>query len=479
MATVLVLGATGYIGGRLVPRLRQRGHKVRCLVRDVSRARGRVWAERADIYEGDILQPESLSAAFAGVEVVYYLVHSMAAGRRAFEELDRLGARNVAQAAGEARVARIIYLGGLGRRDRIQSRHLRSRHEVGDTLREGTVPVTEYRAAVVVGSGSLSFELIHHLVNRLPVMICPRWVYTRTQPIGIGDVLAYLIQAIEKPETAGKSIDIGGPNILSYRDMMLTVARELGLRRLLIQVPVLTPRLSSYWVNLVTPIRTQAARMLIESLRYETICENSLAQEYFDIRPLPFEETVRRALARVRSQSVETVWTSAGGNVEPAPPIDPSHLHCDIRSVEVNASAAKLFRVISSIGGDTGWYYGSGLWRLRGFIDQQLGGVGLRRGRRHPTETGVGEALDFWRVQEYIPGQKLVLRAEMRVWGRAWLEFRVEPIDGNRSRLLQTARYYPRGLMGLVYWYGVYPIHALIFRGMAREIARAAERNPA
>ncbi len=476
MSNVLVLGATGYVGGRLVPRLVRAGHTVRALVRDRRKAEGRPWADGVAVVEGDALRPETLTAGFEKAEIVYYLMHSMAAGAGDFEALDRTAADNVAAAATQAGVKRIIYLGGLGRRGSDQSPHLRSRHEVGDRLRRGSVPVTEFRAAVIVGSGSLSFELIHHLVNRLPLMICPRWVYMRTQPIAIADVLAYLVSAIDTPDSTGRTIDLGGPEILTYRDMMLTVARVLGLRRHLIQVPVLTPRLSSYWVNLVTPIQTQIARALIESLRHETICENDLATRLFDIRPLTFEEAVVRALARVREQQVETTWTGAAGTPETSD-LDPSHLKTDRRTVEAAVPAESLFACVQQIGGRTGWYYGSWLWRIRGFLDQQLGGVGLRRGRRHPTEIQVGDALDFWRVEEYIAGRRLLLRAEMKVWGRAWLDFEVQPLGSDRARLTQTARYYPRGLTGLAYWYLVYPIHAIVFRGMVRAIGRAAERT--
>jgi uncharacterized protein YbjT (DUF2867 family) len=427
------------------------------------------------VFEGDVLESDTLQGAFEGVEVVYYLIHSMASGEDSFEKLDNQAAENVANIAARAGVKRIVYLGGLGRRDTTQSAHLRSRHETGDTLRKGQVPVTEFRAAVIVGSGSVSFEMIHHLVNRLPVMICPRWVYTRTQPIAIADVLQYLVLAVNTPETAGRTIDIGGPEILTYRDMMLITAKVLGLRRFLIEVPVLTPRLSSYWVNLVTPIPGGMARALIEGLRYETVCENDDALRLFDIKPISFADAVGRALARVRDYRVETKWTDASSRHD-QPPIDPSHLRIDRRTVRVNAPAETTFGVIRAIGGNTGWYYGSWLWRLRGFIDQQLGGVGLRRGRRHPTDIAVGDALDFWRVEEYVAGEKLTLRAEMKVWGQAWLEFSVKPASDHHSLLTQTARYYPRGLFGLVYWYGVYPIHVAVFRGMAQAIARQAER---
>ncbi len=476
MSTILVLGSTGYVGGRLVPRLIERNHTVRCLVRDRRKLDGKPWRQQVEVFEGDALNPESIESAFHGVEVVYYLIHSMASGEGSFEKLDHQAAGNVANIAARADVKRIVYLGGLGRRDTTQSAHLRSRHQTGDTLRRGKVPVTEFRAAVIVGSGSVSFELIHHLVNRLPVMICPRWVYTRTQPIAIADVLQYLVRAIDTPETVGKTIDIGGPEILTYRDMMLITGKVLGLRRLLVEVPVLTPRLSSYWVNLVTPIPAGLARALIEGLRYETVCENDDALRLFDIKPMSFAEAVSRALARVRDYRVETRWTDASSRLE-QPPIDPSHLKIDRRTVRVNAPADTTFSVIRAIGGNTGWYYGSWLWKLRGFIDQQLGGVGLRRGRRHPTDIAVGDALDFWRVEEYVAGEKLTLRAEMKVWGQAWLEFSVKSQADNHSLLAQTARYYPRGLFGLVYWYGVYPIHVAVFRGMVKAIAKRAERE--
>jgi uncharacterized protein YbjT (DUF2867 family)/uncharacterized protein YndB with AHSA1/START domain len=397
----------------------------------------------------------------------------MAAGEQEFEQRDRMAASNVAEVAKKSGVKRIIYLGGLGRRDVQQSAHLKSRHEVGDLLRGGGIPVTEFRAAVIVGSGSASFEMMHHLVNRLPVMICPRWVMVRTQPIAISDVLSYLVEAVEKAETVGRNIDIGGPEVLTYRAMMLTVAKVLGLKRLLIQVPVLTPRLSSYWVNLVTPIPTPLARALIESLRSETVCENTLASELFSIVPMGFEAAVRRALEGVTNATVESTWTQAD-SARLYQPIDPSHLLSDQQVVQSKASPEELFRVVSSIGGERGWYYADWLWKVRGFIDKQIGGVGLRRGRRHQTEIRQGEALDFWRVEEVVPGVRLVLRAEMEVWGQAWLEFVVEKTQNGGSQLIQTARYYPKGVFGLVYWYSIYPIHAAVFRGMARAIVRRA-----
>ena len=472
MATVLVMGATGYIGRRLVPRLVKRGHEVRTFVRTPGKS-ALTGCEHCQVIQGDVLDKQSLQRAFEGIDLVFYLVHSMAAGEKEFEERDRRAAANVAEVAGRSNLKRILYLGGLGRRDVPQSAHLKSRHEVGDLLRTSGIPVTEFRAAVIVGSGSASFEMMHHLVNRLPVMVCPRWVTVRTQPIAISDVISYLVESVEKVETAGQTIDIGGPEVLTYREMMLTVAKVLGLKRMLLEVPVLTPRLSSYWVNLVTPIPTPLARSLIESLRSETICENRVALELFERSPIGFEAAVRRALERVTSSSVESTWTQAEA-LRTDQPIDPSHLLSDTQTVAVQAPPEELFRAVSSIGGERGWYYADWLWKIRGFIDKQVGGVGLRRGRRHQTDIRQGEALDFWRVEEVVPGVRLLLRAEMKVWGQAWLEFVVERGETGSSRLIQTARYYPKGVLGLVYWYSIYPIHAIVFRGMARSIARRA-----
>lgn len=475
MPSVLVLGATGYIGGRLVPRLVRAGYKVRALARDPAKIAGRGWSD-VEMVRGDLLDPDSIRASLDGVGVVYYLVHSMSSAGEDFAERDRVAASNLALAAKRSGVQRIIYLGGLGRKALAHSLHLRSRHEVGDILRSSGIAVTEFRAAVVVGSGSASFEMIHHLVNRLPLMICPRWLVVKTQPIAVGDVLRYLTDCLDTPETADRVIDIGGPDVLTYRDMMLTVARALGLRRLLIQVPVLTPRLSSYWVNLVTPIPARLARSLIESVKHETTCENDDARRLFAFTPMSFADAVRAALQHIAERDVETRWTEAS-MVPEAPGLDPSHLLTDRRVVDVGADAASLFAVVTSIGGEHGWYYGDILWKLRGFIDQQMGGVGLRRGRRHPTELRAGEALDFWRVEHIVPGKILRLRAEMIVWGSAWLEFRVEPLGPGSSRLTQTATYYPHGLTGLLYWYGILPIHILIFRGLARAIAFRAEKS--
>jgi uncharacterized protein YbjT (DUF2867 family) len=469
---ILVVGSSGYIGSKLVPRLLEKGYRVRCLVRDRNRLAAYAWSGSVEVMEGDALNASSLHLAFQQVSVIYYLVHSMSNPTGDFAELDRQAARNVGDAAKRFGVERLIYLGGLGKRGEEQSPHLRSRHEVGDVLRESGVPVTEFRAAVIVGAGSLSFEMVHHLANRLPVMICPRWVVTRTQPIAVDDVLAYLVAALGSAESTGRVIDIGGPEILTYRDMMLRVARALGLRRWLIEVPVLTPRLSSYWVGLVTPVPVKPARALIEGLRHETICENDDAKALFHIAPIGFDQAVKRALSVVlsdRSDQQVKEGESIISNIEP------SHLLSDTRQVTVSASAEQLFQVVSSIGGENGWYAADLLWKLRGLIDELFGGVGLRRGRRHPSELSVGDVLDFWRVEELDPGKRILLRAEMKLPGKAWLEFVVDGAGQNDSILTQTARFYPRGLLGILYWYGVYPIHIMVFRRLVSTIGKRAE----
>ena len=472
MAKILVLGATGYIGGRLVPRLIARKHQVRCLVRLPRKIASRQW-DSVEVVQGDVLQPETYGKAFEGIDLVFYLVHSMSGKNNKFEHQDRIAAENVSLAARESGVKRIIYLGGLGDKSQTQSPHLRSRHEVGDILRGSGVPVTELRASVIIGPGSASFEMIHHLVNRLPVMVCPRWVNVKTQPIGIDDVLRYLADSVENEATTGKIIDIGSPQILSYREMMLAVAQELKLKRWIIPVPFLTPKLSSYWMNFITPIPVSLARNLIESLRSETICENAVALNLFSFTPMNFVEAVRRALKKTKEGDLETKWTAASAPVVEAD-IDPSHMLTERQVLEVASPAENLYRIITSLGGESGWLFGNWLWRLRGFLDKQIGGVGLRRGRRHATEIAVGEALDFWRVEDIEPGRRLLLRAEMKVPGRAWLEYRIDPANNGRSRLIQTARFYPRGLAGLFYWFLLYPIHRIMFRGMAQAIAQKA-----
>lgn len=472
MAKVLVLGATGYIGGRLVPRLLLHGHHVHCLVRSPKKLAGKNW-KNVEIIQGDVLKPETFGEAFEGVDVVFYLIHSMMGGKTEFEYEDRVAAENVAHAARLSSVKQIIYLGGLGERNTTRSAHLRSRHEVGDILRTSGIPVTEFRAGIIIGPGSASFEMIHHLVNRLPIMICPQWVNVKTQPIGVDDVLSYLVECVNNHAAKGEIIDIGTPEILTYKEMMLAVARVLQLKRFIFPVPVLTPKLSSYWMNFITPIPVSLARNLIESLRSETICENKKANELFSFQPATFEETVTRALERTQAGDLETKWTAASAPIT-EPDIDPSHLLTEKQMIDVETSSQNVFQVVSSIGGNNGWLFANWLWRIRGFLDKQIGGVGLRRGRRHATEIGIGEALDFWRVEDVKPGERLLLRAEMKLPGRAWLEYIVKQTGTARTTLIQTAKYYPKGLLGLLYWFGLYPLHSIMFRGLVNEIAKRA-----
>jgi uncharacterized protein YbjT (DUF2867 family) len=488
---VLVTGATGYIGGRLVQALLDAGYRVRCLARDPSRLRGRPWLEEVDAVRGDVLEPGGLEAAMGGVEAAFYLVHSMMGGE-GYRHRDVTAARAFAHAAGRAGVKRVIYLGGLGDPDKDLSQHLRSRQETGDELRAGGPPVTEFRAAVVVGSGSVSFEMIRYLTERLPVMICPEWVYTRVQPIAARDVIAYLVAALEVPESAGRIVEIGGSDVLTYGEMMTGYAEVRGLNRYLIAVPVLTPRLSSYWVHLVTPIPSTIARPLIEGLRSEVVARDELAAQLFpDIHPLGYPEAVRQALDSLESGRVATSWTdalaSSEGDLAPVTLRTEEGMMIERRQLRVTAPPHEVFETFCRVGGDWRWPYANVLWQLRGLADIAVGGVGLRRGRRDPGDLRVGDALDFWRVEAVEPDRLLRLRAEMKLPGLAWLQFEVLPAGppvagvgngGSRassSLLTQTAFFAPKGLAGLGYWYGLYPVHGRIFSGTIAELARRAE----
>lgn len=480
---ILVTGATGYIGGRLVPRLLEAGYRVRCLVRDAERLKGRPWTDKVEIVEGDALQPETLTPAMVGVSAAYYLIHSLT-DTAEFHKRDMIVARNFAEAAKTANVNRIIYLGGLGDPESDLSEHLRSRQHTGDALREAGVPVTEFRAAVIVGSGSLSFEMIRYLTERLPVMICPRWVYTNIQPIAIDDVLKYMVSALSVPESANRVIEIGGADVLTYGDMMLGYAKVRGLRRRLIPVPVLTPRLSARWVHWMTPVHANIVYPLIEGLRNEVVVRDNTAQELFpDIHPVDYATAVQRALTDLDAGKVETSWSDALsttlGDAGPVELTTEQGMNIERRQEIVAAPPGEVYEVFSGLGGERGWLYGNALWRLRGIVDRLVGGVGFRRGRRHPDQLRAGDALDFWRVETVEPGRLLRLRAEMKLPGRAWLQFEARPLPENKTLLVQTAYLAPKGLFGFLYWYGLYPFHGLIFGNLIRAIAERATQSHA
>ena len=451
MATILVTGATGYIGGRLLQRLEDDGHAVRCLARHPDRVR--TTKARTEVVRGDCLEPASLRPALSGIEVAYYLVHSMATGP-AFAELDRRAAANFGAAAAHAGVRRIVYLGGLANDDEL-SEHLKSRSETGDVLRSSGVPVIEFRSSIIVGAGSLSFEIIRGLVERLPVMICPRWVSTPAQPIAVDDVIAYLIAASALQQDGDAIFEIGGPRVTSYGGMMREYARLRGLRRYLLPVPVLTPRLSGLWLALVTPAQAAVGRALIQGLRNATVVQSPAARTRFAIEPLPLDVAFERAIASSAAR----------------------HLKRDSRTLVVEVSPAAAFAPIRSIGGDSGWYFANAVWQLRGWIDRLFGGVGMSRGRRDSEHCRVGDTVDGWSVEVYEPNRRLRLSAGLKLPGRGWLEFEVRPRDeGRASEIRQTATFDPRGLLGRLYWLATIPIHALLFRGLLRNIGRRAVR---
>ncbi len=475
---LLLTGSTGYIGGRLVPRLLAQGYRLRCLVRNPDLLRGTPWRAEVEIVAGDVLQPDSLARAMEGVKAAYYLVHSLGSGPD-FHQRDLSGANYFGNAASAAGIEQIIYLGGLAAPSADLSEHLRSRQQTGDTLRCAGVPVTEFRAGVIVGSGSVSFEMIRYLAERVPVMICPRWVYTRTQPIGIGEVLDYLTSAPSVTQSRGKILEIGGAEILTYGEMMTIYAEVRGLKRRMISVPVLTPRLSSYWVDLVTPVPAAIARPLIEGLRNESIVRDPLARRLFPkIQLASYRTAVERALAELRADNPHTALIDGGSagrsDVTPVVLKNRHGMIIEHRQRLVAAPPSDVYRVFSGLGGHRGWLCMDWAWRLRGSIDRLVGGVGLRRFRRDPNELRVGDTLDFWRVEAVESDHMLRLRAEMKVPGKAWLQFQVKPAKNQNALLSQTAFFAPKGLLGLLYWLMLYPLHKLIFRGLVDQIARRA-----
>ncbi len=485
--TCLVTGATGYIGGRLVPRLLAEGMVVRTMTRDAGRLRDVPWAAEVQVVQADALQPETLPEALAGVDVAYYLVHRIGAGGE-FEEEDRRAARSFGEAAKAAGVGRIVYLGGLVPPTEELSPHLASRAEVGQLLLDSGVPTAVLQAAVILGSGSASFEMLRYLTERLPAMIAPKWVRTRIQPIAVRDVLRYLVGCATLPADVNRRFDIGGPDVFTYVEMMQRYAAVAGLRRrVIVPVPVLSPRLSSHWVNVVTPVPAALARPLVRSLVNEVVTHEDDIKQYVPEPPeglLGFDEAVRLALQRVKEAAVETRWSAATWPGAPSDPLptDPDWaggtLYRDVRRQAVHARPEDLWRVVEGIGGSNGWYSFPAAWAARGLLDRLVGGVGLRRGRRDPERLYVGETVDFWRVEEIVPGSLLRLRAEMRLPGAAWLELRVEEDEGG-AVFEQRALFHPRGLAGHAYWWSVAPFHGIVFGGMMRNITGAAARATA
>lgn len=472
---VLVTGASGYVGGRLVPELLARGHTVRCVVRDTRKLDPAPWRSRVEVVKADVTG--DLTEAMQEVDVAVFLVHSIGEGRD-WVTRERAVAKNFRRAGEDAGVARLVYLGGLGDDNSDLSDHLRSRHDVGKELADGRIETVELRAAVVIGSGSASFEMLRYLTEVLPVMVTPKWVHTSCQPISIRDVLRYLVAAIEHPGELSGVLEVGGPDVVSYAEMMAVYAQQAGLRtRRLIPVPYLTPRLSSLWVGLVTPVPAQLARPLVDSLINAVIVTDRRAESLFPFERVPLAQAIHHAIGRTAVGDIPTKFDDASSPVWQSAATDPRWTGgtelVDVRTVIVAVDAHRTWQAVCRIGGERGWYKGDVLWRVRGVFDQIVGGPGLRRGRRHPDHLSVGEPIDFWRVEDLETDRLLVLHAEMRLPGEAWLEWTTEPV-ATGTRLVQTARFRPRGLLGRAYWYAVAPFHRLVFPGLVNGIARDA-----
>ena len=474
---ILVTGATGYVGGRLVPRLLDAGYRVRVLVRDPARLQGRAWLNKVEVVSGDALTEGTLTDALKDVSVAYYLIHGRQGGQTNANR-DLTVARNFADAADKARIERIIYLGELVDPTSDLSPYLRARHETGYILRYISVPVTEFRAGMIVGSGSVLFEMVRYLTEREPVLICPAWYFSQAQPIAIRDVLSYLIAALETPESIGRLIEIGGPTRLTYAEMLIGYAKERGLKRWLIRTPVYAPRLSAYWVHMVTPIHWRVALPLIEGLRAKLIVRDEAARKLFpQIKPIDFRTAVRLALGRIQRDNVETSWSDAlvtvAGDIKPYKFTVEDGMYIETRQMLLDLKPETVYRSYMGIGGTRGWLYMDWAWGMRGWLDKAVGGVGIRRGRRHPDEVRAGESLDFWRVEEVEKDRLLRLRAEMKLPGKAWLEFKSEPQDG-KTLFTVTAYFAPHGLFGFLYWYAMWLPHRFIFDGLTRRIASRA-----
>ncbi|MFN8655241.1 MAG: SDR family oxidoreductase [Candidatus Obscuribacterales bacterium] len=484
--TIAVLGATGYVGSRLVPMLLALGYRVRACSRSLDKLQVRDWSTHpnVELMQVDTLREQDCRNAVDGCTHILYLVHSMNPQHQDFARADRKSAHNIVAAADAAGVRQLIYLGGLGETDQNLSKHLRSRAEVGEILTTGKFKTTVLRAAMIIGSGSASFEILRYLVDRLPFMITPRWVSTPSQPIAIRNVLNYLIGCLDNEETFDQVFDIGGPEVVTYRQLMDLYAEEAGvLKPVVLPVPVFTPRLSSYWINFITPIPAYIARPLAEGLRNPAVCTESQIQNVVPQELLSCRRAIRLAIDKMQHHLVESHWTDAGAMppVEWVNPADPDwaggQLYTDTRELTIAGTASDAWQALSKIGGTTGWYYANWLWHLRGLADWLVGGVGLRVGRRHPNTLRVGDAVDFWRVRGLDHERRLLLIAEMKLPGQAALEFTVVPLSAHSTKIVQTAKFLPSGLLGLMYWYGVSPLHELIFSGMLKGIAAASKRK--
>ncbi len=479
---ILMTGGTGYVGGRLIPRLLAAGHRVRAMARSPERLYCRPWGRHPalEVVGGDALDRDAFRRAADGCGVAYYLIHSMNAQKGKFASADRTAAENMVAAAEAHRLTRIIYLGGLGERDyEALSRHLKSRHEVEQILQSGAVPVTNLRAAMILGSGSASFEMLRYLVDRLPVMVTPRWVQTPCQPIAIGNVLDYLQGCLDTPATIGQTLDIGGPDVVTYRDLIQIYAREAGLRRrIILPVPVLTPWLSAKWVHLVTPVPASIAQPLAEGLSIPVVCGENRIRGMIPVNLADSRATIRKALEHVRQAQVDTCWFDGGGRLPPEWTTcgDAAYAGGTVlrggHRIVLAASPEAVWQTVRQIGGRNGWYFAEPLWRLRGMLDRAMGGPGLRRGRRHPTDLRVGDGLDFWRVVALEPPRRLLLLAEMKAPGDALLEFLIRSEGPQRVAVDMIARFLPRGLAGLAYWYALLPAHQWLFEGMLGAVAR-------